>query len=67
MLMGAFYLCEQVPQGGWFPLVVAVVVLCIAATWHWGSLLRLRHSRARSHDLVEELLRESDTPDTNST
>jgi len=56
----------QVPRGGWFPLVVAAVVLCVAATWHWGSLLRLRHSRARSHRLVEQLLHAPDAPGTGS-
>ncbi|BDA48595.1 Potassium transporter 23 [Coccomyxa sp. Obi] len=56
----------KVPRGGWFPLLVASVVLCIAATWHWGSLLRLRNSRSRSHKLVEELLQEPEAPDTSS-
>jgi hypothetical protein len=42
---------------------VAAVVLCVAATWHWGSLLRLRHSRTRSLALVEQLLLDADHPD----
>lgn len=46
----------QVPQGGWFPLAIAAVVLCMTAIWHWGSLLRLRHTQACSARLVEDLL-----------
>ena len=48
----------QVPQGGWFPLAIAAVVLCMTAIWHWGSLLRLRHSQACSARLVEDLLQD---------
>ena len=48
----------QVPQGGWFPLAIAAVVLCLTAIWHWGSLLRLRHSQACSARLVEDLLQD---------
>lgn len=46
----------QVPEGGWFPLAIATVVLCMTAIWHWGSLLRLRHSQACSARLVEDLI-----------
>ena len=48
----------QVPQGGWFPLAIAAVVLCMTAIWHWGSLLRLRHSQVCSARLVEDLLQD---------
>ena len=46
----------KVPEGGWFPLAIAAVVLCMTAIWHWGSLLRLRHSQTCSERLVEDLL-----------
>ena len=48
----------QVPEGGWFPLAIAAVVLCLTAIWHWGALLQLRHSRACSARLVDDLLRD---------
>ena len=50
----------QVPQGGWFPLAVAAVVMAVAATWYWASLLRLRHGLKSSQRLVEELMLDSD-------
>ena len=48
----------KVPEGGWFPLAIAAVVLCMTAIWHWGSLLRLRHSLTCSERLVEDLLQD---------
>jgi len=36
----------KIPQGGWFPLVVAVMVFTLLATWKRGRMLLLERMRA---------------------
>ena len=57
-----FRILAQVPDGGWFPLAMAVVVFAVAAVWHWGCMLRLRAGRASSARLIEDLLRLEEEP-----
>ncbi|VXB12708.1 putative potassium transport system protein kup 2 [Burkholderia sp. 8Y] len=48
---------HKIPQGGWFPVAVGIVLFVLMATWHRGSELAQRHaSRAQP---VAEFLRDA--------
>jgi len=42
---------EKIPSGGWFPLVVAVVIFALLSTWKRGRALLFRYTRDHSMPL----------------
>ena len=49
----------KIPQGGWFPLVVAVVIFTVMTTWKRGS--RIVHTREQDFELSLDRLVETFT------
>lgn len=52
----------KIPQGGWFPLIVALVVFTLMATWKEGRQLLARRLRNRSQPLESFLHSITETP-----
>ena len=46
----------QVPDGGWFPLVFAAVLLGIGLIWQWGTSLKLHSAGTSKQQELDGLL-----------
>ncbi len=46
---------RQVPEGGWFPISLAIVVLSMCLLWHWGTCRKMRYINERAFQLASLL------------
>lgn len=52
--------CLKIREGGWFPVVIGLVMFTIMATWGRGAQMMIQEARARGRGAAQAVSRESD-------